>query len=226
MSRILVVENEPALADVVERCLRHDGYTVNVVNPHRTGLSAIDRFRPDLIILDLVLPGMKGIGLCRNIRARTLVPIILLAPRVQGLDELLDGEVSMDDYVRKPFRPRELTGRVKAVLHHFHSQARVNGEALHFGDLRISPATRSVEIGHQRVKLTPKEFDLLRFLAAHPGQIFSREQLLYNVWDYGFVGDQNTIAVHIRRIRSKTELNPGQPRHLKTVLGAGYKFEP
>jgi DNA-binding response OmpR family regulator len=225
MPCILIVGSEPGLADAVERCLRHDGYAVSVVTMHGAALTAIDRVRPDLIVLDL-LPGTNGIDLCRRMRARIGAPIFVLAQKAPGLDELLDCGVSVDDYLTKPLRPRELTARVGALLRRGPSQARGHCAALVVGDLRINAATRSIDNRPQPAKLTPKEFELLRFLAAHPGQIFSREQLLYNVWDSGSWADPSTITIHIRRLRQKIEPNAANPRYLKTVWGAGYTFEP
>jgi DNA-binding response OmpR family regulator len=189
-------------------------------------LSGTDGVFADLVILDLASTEMSGIGLCRRLRARTKAPIIVLAPKVAGLDELLDCAVSVDDYVTKPFRPQELAVRVQAVLQLRTCGRRENGRVLTFGDLRIDSRTRSAFRDGRRVKLTPKEFGLLYFLAAHAGQIYSREQLLYNVWEDSSWADPSTITIHIRRLRLKVEQDPEKPRHLKTLWGAGYTFEP
>jgi len=224
--RVLVVEDEPIVAEVVERYLRRDGYVVNVVHDGDIAIDAVDHFHPDLIVLDLMLPGMDGIEVCRRVRARSTTPIVMLTARGEEVDKLVGLEIGADDYVTKPFSPRELVARVKAVLRRAAGQAFIDGDALRFGDLRISARTRSVEDERGRMSLTAREFDLLLFLARHPAQVFSREQLLDNVWDYEFPGDSSTVTVHMRRLRAKVEADPSRPRHLKTVWGVGYKFEP
>jgi two-component system response regulator ResD len=192
------------------------------------GLRAIeeyDRFQPDLVVLDLMLPELDGMEVCRRIRAHASTPIIMLTARGDELDKLVGLEIGADDYITKPFSPRELAARVKAVLRRT-TAAPTEGDVLRFDDLRISGRARTVEDGSRAISLTAREFDLLFFLARHPGQVFSRDQLLNNVWDFEFPGDDGTVTVHIRRLRSKVESDPSRPRHLKTVWGVGYKFEP
>jgi DNA-binding response OmpR family regulator len=224
--RILVVEDEPMVAEVVERYLRRDGYEVDVVHDGPAALSAIEGFRPDLIVLDVMLPGIDGMEICRRVRSRSSVPIIILTARGDEVDRLLGLEIGADDYVTKPFSPREVAARVKAVLRRAAPGAIAESEALHFGALRINGKTRAVEIGADAIHLTAREFDLLFFLATHPGQVFTRAQMLDAVWDYEFPGDETTVTVHMRRLRAKVEPDPSRPRHLKTVWGVGYKFEP
>jgi DNA-binding response OmpR family regulator len=221
----MVVGDEPRLADAVQRCLGENGQPVRVLSG-RAALNGADGVSPDLVILDLVSTDLSGIGLCRRLRARTRAPIIVLAPKVPGLDELLDCATSVDDYITKPFRPQELAARVRSVLQRRACGSPESGRPLACGDLRIDPRARSAFRPGRRIKLTPKEFGVLYFLAAHAGQIYSREQLLYNVWEEGSWADPSTITIHIRRLRLKVEEDPEKPRHLKTVWGAGYKFEP
>jgi len=223
--RVLVIEDEPMVAEVVERYLRRDGYDVSVVHDGDSALEAFDRFQPDLIVLDVMLPGKDGMEICRQVRARSATPIVMLTARGEELDKLVGLEIGADDYMTKPFSPRELVARVKAVLRRA-APVSVDGDALRFGDLRISARTRTVDDQRGPMNLTAREFDLLFYLAKNPGQVFSREQLLDGVWDFAFPGDTSTVTVHMRRLRSKVEIDPSRPRHLKTVWGVGYKFEP
>jgi two-component system response regulator ResD len=223
--RILVVEDEPTVAEVVDRYLRRDGYNVSVAHDGLHAMDEFDRFQPDLVVLDLMLPKLDGAEVCRRIRARTNTPIIMLTARGDEVDKLVGLEIGADDYITKPFSPRELAARVKAVLRRATATPQVS-DALHFDNIRVSGRTRSVEDERGAISLTAREFDLLFFLARHPGQVFSREQLLDNVWDYEFLGDASTVTVHMRRLRAKVETDPSRPRHLKTVWGVGYKFEP
>ncbi|MGH2588469.1 MAG: response regulator [Dehalococcoidia bacterium] len=224
--RILVVEDEPMVAEVVERYLRRDGHTVRVVHTGTAAVEAVDQFQPDLIVLDLMLPGIDGLEVCRRVRAHAQTPIIILTARGEELDKLVGLELGADDYVTKPFSPRELAARVKAVLRRTGRTVTGDDEALRFDELRINGRTHTVEDGRGPVTLTAREFALLFYLARHPSQVFTREQLMDAVWDYEFAGDASTVTVHMRRLRSKVEVDPSRPRHLKTVWGIGYKFEP
>lgn len=224
--RILVVEDEPMVAEVVERYLRRDGYEVEVVHDGLAALSAIESFRPDLIVLDVMLPGLDGLEICRRVRGSSAVPIIILTARGDEVDRVLGLEIGADDYVTKPFSPREVAARVKAVLRRASPGAITESDTLHFGALRLNGTTRAVELGNEPIHLTAREFDLLFFLATHPGQVFTRAQMLDAVWDFEFPGDETTVTVHMRRLRAKVEPDPSRPRHLKTVWGVGYKFEP
>jgi len=223
--RILIVEDEPTVAEVVDRYLRRDGYDVSVAHDGIQAMEAYDRVQPDLVVLDVMLPGLDGMEVCRQIRSRATTPIIMLTARGDEVDKLVGLQIGADDYVTKPFSPRELAARVKAVLRRS-SAVPQDGDALRFNGLRISGRTRTVQDGRGVITLTAREFDLLFFLARHAGQVFSREQLLDNVWDFEFPGDSSTVTVHMRRLRSKVETDPSRPRHLKTVWGVGYKFEP
>ena len=224
--RILVVEDEPMVAEVVERYLRRDGHDVRVVHDGVAALEAFDRFQPDLVVLDLMLPGVDGMEVCRRVRARSQTPVVMLTARGDEVDKLLGLGIGADDYVTKPFSPRELAARVNAVLRRAAQQSKVDGDWLRFDDPRINGRARTVEDGRGPISLTAREFDLLFHLAQHPGQVFSREQLMDSVWDYEFAGDASTVTVHMRRLRAKLEVDPSRPRHLKTVWGVGYKFEP
>ena len=214
------------VAEVVERYLRRDGYTVSVVHDGDKAMDAFERFQPDLIVLDLMLPGLDGTEICRRVRARSQTSIIMLTARGEETDKIVGLGMGADDYVTKPFSPRELAARVKAVLRRAKNNVEADVDHLRFVDLRINGRTRKVEDHRGPIELTAREFDLLFHLASHPEQVFSREQLLDAVWDLEFPGDASTVTVSIRRLRSKVETDPSRPRHLKTVWGVGYKFEP
>jgi DNA-binding response OmpR family regulator len=224
--RVLVVEDEPMVAEVVERYLRRDGYEVDVTHDGAAALAQFERRRPDLVVLDLMLPGVDGMEVCRRLRTQAETPVIMLTARAEEVDKLLGLGLGADDYVTKPFSPRELVARVRAVLRRAASTASQARGSLRFGDLRIDVPSRLVEGPQGPASLTAKEFDLLVHLARHPHQVFSREQLMNAVWDYEFAGDTATVTVHMRRLRAKVEADASRPRHLKTVWGVGYKFEP
>ena len=224
--RILIVEDEQIVAEVVDRYLRHDGFDTLLVADGNDALQALDRFMPDLIVLDLMLPGLDGLEVCRRVRARGETPVIMLTARGQESDKLVGLGLGADDYVTKPFSPRELAARVKVVLRRAKSTPAVDSDRIRFDDLRIGERSRRVEDSRGEISLTAREFDLLLFMARHPGQAFTRDQLMDSVWDFDFAGDASTVTVHMRRLRSKVELDPSRPRHIKTVWGVGYKFEP
>ena len=226
--RILVVDDEPIVTEVVQRYLSREGYRVTVAPDGESALRLAREVGPDLVVLDLMLPKIDGLEVCQRLRADYSFPIIMLSAKGEESDKILGLGLGADDYVTKPFSPGELTARVKAVLRRTASgavQPRA-GDALQFEGLRINPHSRVVERDGEAVHLTAKEFDLLYFLAKHVGQVFSREQLLDNVWDFEWYGDASTVTVHIRRLREKVEPNPMRPRYVKTVWGVGYKFEP
>ena len=214
------------VAEVVQRYLRRDGHEVQVVRDGNAALEMFDRFQPDLIVLDVMLPGIDGFEVCRRVRARSQTPVIMLTARGEEIDKLVGLGLGADDYVTKPFSPRELAARVKAMLRRAAQHPQVEGELLRFDDLRINGGMRTVEDRHGSIELTAREFDLLFYLASHPGQVFTRNQLMDAVWDYEFAAETSTVTVHMRRLRSKVEIDPSRPRHLKTVWGVGYKFEP
>ncbi|MDQ2744743.1 MAG: response regulator transcription factor [Chloroflexota bacterium] len=222
--RILVVDDERTIRDVVEQYLRREGYeTVGVGDGEAAVVAAADA---DLVVLDLMLPKLDGLEVCRRIRAEREVPIIMLTAKSEEIDKLLGLGLGADDYLTKPFSPRELVARVQAVLRRAQSGPKQPGDVVQVGDLRISPKLRSVERSGRSLDLTAREFDLLLFLASNPGQVFTREQLLDRVWDYHFPGDTSTVTVHVRRLREKIEPDPVRPRYVKTVWGVGYKVDP
>jgi DNA-binding response OmpR family regulator len=223
MARILVVEDEPTVRDVVARYLRREGYHVDAASDGAEGLHKALTGQPDLVVLDLMLPRLDGLEVCRRLRAARQTPVIMLTAKVEDGDVILGLGLGADDYVRKPFSPPELVARIKAVLRRGSSGA--GGATIAAGELRIDEAARMVWRGEEAIDLTATEFDLLRHLAGHPGQVFSREQLLSCVWGYDYAGDTGTVTVHMRRLREKVEHDPSAPRWLKTVWGVGYKFE-
>jgi len=181
----------------------------------------------DLVILDIMLPAESGLDLLRELRSTGETPVILLTSRAEETDRVLGLELGADDYVTKPFSPRELVARVRSVLRRADPQRSLDGARLEFDGLVIDPATREVTVGDREADLTAREFDLLHYLAAHPRQVFSRNQLLEHVWDSSVEWqDPATVTVHIRRIRTKIELHPGKPRWVTTAWGVGYRFEP
>jgi DNA-binding response OmpR family regulator len=224
--RVLVVDDEPIVTEVIERYLRREGFAVSLAGDGRRGLELARSTAPDLVILDLMLPKLDGLEVCRTLRAESGVPIILLTAKGEETDKILGLGLGADDYVVKPFSPGELVARIKAVLRRAQASPSADAGALRFGDLRIVPRQRRVEVAGRPLDLTAKEFDLLYFLARQPGQVFTREQLLDQVWDYQYVGDASTVTVHVRRLREKLEADPVRPRWVKTVWGVGYKFEP
>jgi DNA-binding response OmpR family regulator len=177
-------------------------------------------------VLDVMLPGIDGLEVCRRVRARAQTPVIMLTARGEEVDKLVGLGLGADDYVTKPFSPRELAARVTAVLRRSGQRSDADGEVIRADDLQINARTRTVENRRGAVPLTAREFDLLHYLARHPRQVFTREQIMDSVWDYEFAGDSSTVTVHMRRLRAKVERDPSRPRYLKTVWGVGYKFEP
>ena len=223
--RILVVEDEPQIAEVVERYLRRDGHDVEVVGDGEAALDSFELRRPSLMVLDLMLPGVDGLEVCRQVRERSQLPIIMLSARAEEVDKLRGLASGADDYVTKPFSPRELAARVAAVLRRAGEPASPERE-LRWGDIRLDPLGRRAFSGERPLALTAREFDLLFHLASHPGRAFSRAELLDAIWDSEFDGGDGTVTVHMRRLRAKVEAVPSRPRHLRTVWGIGYKFEP
>jgi DNA-binding response OmpR family regulator len=226
--RVLVVDDEPMVRDVLARYLARDGFEVETVGDGEAALAAFETVRPDLILLDLMLPRVDGFEVFRRLReAGAASPVIMLTARGEVTDRIVGLEIGADDYVSKPFSPKEVVARVRAVLRR--SRAAVDGEGadpLRFGELEIDARTREVRADGELVQLTPKEFDLLHLLASSPRTVFSRYRLLDELWDVAFQGDPATVTVHVRRIREKIEPDPSQPRYLVTVWGAGYRFEP
>ena len=225
-TRVLVVEDESMVSEVVGRYLRLEGYEVAVAEDGAQALRLATEWGPDLVVLDLMLPVVDGLEVCRQLRKDTQVPIIMLTARGEETDRIVGLELGADDYMVKPFSPRELTARVKSVLRRtMASPSPAPGGLLRYDSLTINPQTREVSDHRREIGLTSKEFDLLHFLASHPNQVFTREQLMDQVWDYTYAADYSTVTVHIRRLREKVEADPVKPRYIKTVWGVGYKFQ-
>jgi DNA-binding response OmpR family regulator len=225
MSTVLVVDDEPVVRDVVVRYLEHDGFETLVAADGDTARAMIEEREPTLIVLDVMLPGIDGLSLCRWIRERSSVPVILLTARGEEADRIVGLDLGADDYMTKPFSPRELTARVRAVLRRG-ATAQPSREIASFGDVELDASSRLARKGGDAVELTTREFDLIWFFAANPGHVFSRDLLMDRVWGYASAVETGTVTVHIRRLREKLETNPQQPRHLKTVWGVGYRLDP
>ncbi|MBP8292274.1 MAG: response regulator transcription factor [Caldilineaceae bacterium] len=226
---ILVVDDEPSISEVVGLYLERAGFQVRLAPDGAAALAELTRALPDLVILDLMLPEIDGLELTRRLRAVSNTPIIMLTARREEIDRVLGLEMGADDYVVKPFSPPELVSRVRAVLRRAQPAERrpeTDAATLAFGAVRIDPAARVVMIGGEPVNLTAKEFDLLCFFARNPRQVFNRDQLLDQVWGETEYIDPSTVTVHIRRLREKVEADPANPRHILTVWGVGYRFEP
>jgi DNA-binding response OmpR family regulator len=223
--RILVVDDEPMVREVVTAYLEKEGFAVTGAGDGRAALDLVPRTRPDLIVLDVMLPHVDGFSVLSRIRRDSDVPVILLTARTDETDRVLGLELGADDYVVKPFSPRELAARVRSVLRR--SSARIAPTLLEFDGLTIDGSSREVTVGGRIVDMPPKEFDLLAFMAASPRQVFSRGQLLQHVWDSSpDYQDPSTVTVHVRRVRSKIEADVDTPRWVTTVWGVGYRFEP
>ncbi len=224
---VLVVDDEPTIAEVVSRYLERAGYQTRVAGDGAHALELVARQRPDLIVLDLMLPGIDGLEVMRRLRQpeRERIGLILLTAKGEESDRVIGLRLGADDYVVKPFSPVELVARVDAVLRRVDT-APAQEAPIELSDLTIDPAARQVFVRGEEVLLTQREFDVLLFLARHPGQAFSRNQLMDAIWQYSFYTDTSTVTVHIRRLRSKIESDPGQPRHIQTVWGVGYRFVP
>jgi two-component system, OmpR family, response regulator ResD len=224
---ILVVDDEPTIAEVVARYLERAGYETRTAPDGPSAVAAALDKRPDLIVLDIMLPGFDGLEVMRRTREdlEGAVPVILLTAKGEEADRLVGLRLGADDYVVKPFSPAELVARVDAVLRRARP-AEGPADPLRFGELEIDPGARLVRIGDREPELTQREFDLLHFLACHPGQVFSRDQLIDRVWQFSFYTDTTTVTVHIRRLRSKIEPQPSEPKWIETVWGVGYRFRP
>ncbi len=224
-SRVLVVDDEPMVREVVTAYLEREGFLVACAATGPEAVRAIDTGRPDLVVLDVMLPGLDGLEILRRLRAASTIPVILLTARTEETDRVIGLELGADDYVVKPFSPRELTARVRSVLRR--ARPEPDRPRIEYERIVIDGATREVTVDGAAVELTPKEFDLLAFLAGSPRQVFSRGQLLESVWDSSLdYQDPSTVTVHIRRLRQKLEDEPNKPSWLRTVWGVGYKFEP
>ena len=225
---VLVVDDEPTIAEVVARYLQRAGYATQTASDGAHAMDAATTLQPDLIVLDVKLPRVDGLEVMRRLRAegRQQPAVILLSGRAGELDRVIGLRSGADDYVVKPFSPVELVARVEAVMRRTEPAPRERVEPIEFRELRIDPAARRVSTRDEEVQLAQREFDLLLYLAEHPNEVFSRDELMRAVWQYSFYTDDSTVTVHMRRLRAKVEEDPANPRHLKTVWGVGYRFEP
>jgi DNA-binding response OmpR family regulator len=224
----MVVEDDANLLNALVYNLGREGYAVVTAADGEQALETARREKPDLIILDIMLPKLSGLEVCRILRREMTVPILMLTARAEETDKIVGLELGADDYMTKPFSIRELLARVRAVLRRTDMTKTTTaeaGSALKFNDLEIDPARHRAALHGKALDLTPKEFDLLAFLVRNKGLVFSREQLLEKVWGYDYAGDTRTIDVHVRWLRRKIEADPQQPRHLITIRGVGYKLE-
>ena len=231
--KILIVDDDNNIAELISLYLTKECFECKIVNDGEAALKAFPRFRPDLILLDLMLPGMDGYEVCREIRHKSKVPIIMLSAKGEVFDKVLGLELGADDYIIKPFDSKELVARVKAVLRRFQNTAVLPKEepetvaqpakAVEYPDLIINLTNYSVTYRGENIEMPPKELELLYFLASSPNQVFTREQLLDNIWGYEYIGDTRTVDVHIKRLREKINGNPNWT--ISTVWGIGYKFE-
>ncbi len=226
--RVLVVEDEPMTAEVVSRYLERAGYETQVESNGSAALPRASAWGPDLIVLDIRLPGVSGLEVLRHLRALKGggFPVILLSAKGEEADRLLGLRLGADDYVVKPFSAAELVARVTAVLRRHGEDDDRAASPLVFDGLEVEPASRRVQVDGRAVALTQREFDLLLFMASRPGQVFTREQLMDEVWQFQFYSDTTTVTVHVRRLRAKIERDPSQPARIQTVWGVGYRFRP
>jgi two-component system, OmpR family, response regulator ResD len=225
MKTVLVVDDEPIVRDVVVRYLTREGYRTLEAGDGDHARRLIESQEPSLVVLDVMLPGTDGLELCRWIRTRSELPVIMLTARGEEADRIVGLELGADDYLTKPFSPRELAARVRTVLRRAGREPR-KGERLSLNGLTIDAASREVTKGGVPLTLTAREFDLLWFLASNPRRVFSRDQLMDGVWGYSAALDTGTVTVHVRRLREKIEDEPSHPRFLQTVWGVGYRFAP
>ncbi|MCB0917379.1 MAG: response regulator transcription factor [Actinobacteria bacterium] len=227
MTKILVVEDEASFRDALSFMLRKEGYEVELAEDGVAAVETYERTSPDLILLDLMLPGISGTEACRQIRQRSNVPIIMVTAKDTEIDKVVGLELGADDYVTKPFSARELVARIRAVLRRgVEDQDELSSAIVECGPVRMDVDRHVVAINGVEASLPLKEFDLLELLLRNPGRVMTRTQLIDRVWGADYVGDTKTLDVHIKRLRSKIEPDPGQPRLLLTVRGLGYKFDP
>ncbi len=226
-ARVLIIDDDPTVAEVLARYLTREGYVVDTESDGDAGLKNALAELPDLVVLDLMLPGLNGVEVCQRLRAVAPVPVIMLTARGEERDRICGLELGADDYVAKPFSPRELTARARAVLRRANGSMalRSGTETLSAGAIDVDPSSREVHVDGRPVALTAKEFDLLAHLMRNPRRTYRREELLEEVWGFSY-GDASTVTVHVRRLREKVEADPSQPCHVRTVWGVGYRFDP
>ncbi|MBS4889375.1 MAG: response regulator transcription factor [Anaerococcus vaginalis] len=225
MSRILIVEDELDLANIIKDYLEKELYEVEICSQGDEAIEIFDKFKPSLVILDLMLPGMNGYEICQNIRIKSTIPILILSAKIDEFDKVKGLDLGADDYITKPFRPRELLARVNAQLRRSQVFNKENLEIIDIENIRIYTKEYKVEKDSRDLDLSRNEFELLMFLSKNPRQVFSREQLYDRIWGFDSYGDLNTVTVTINRLRQKIEDNPKNPKYILTVWGVGYKFE-
>lgn len=225
MSRILIVEDELDLANIIKDYLVKELYEVEICTEGDKAIEIFDKFKPSLVILDLMLPGMNGYEICQNIRIKSTIPILILSAKIDEFDKVKGLNLGADDYITKPFRPRELLARVNAQLRSSQVFNKENLEIIDIENIRIYTKEYKVEKNGRDLDLSRNEFELLVFLSKNPRQVFSREQLYERIWGFDSYGDLNTVTVTINRLRQKIEDNPKNPKYILTVWGVGYKFE-
>ncbi len=225
MTRVLIVEDEESFADPLAFMLRKEGFTAAVATDGQEALEEFDRNGADIVLLDLMLPGMSGTDVCKQIRQRSAVPVIMVTARDAEIDKVVGLELGADDYVTKPYSARELIARVRAVLRRGGEAEEPQSQALEAGPVRMDVERHVVTVSGEEISLPLKEFDLLEYLLRNVGRVLTRGQLIDRVWGADYVGDTKTLDVHIKRLRSKLEPDPAEPSHLVTVRGLGYKFE-
>jgi two-component system response regulator RegX3 len=225
MTRLLVVEDEESFSDALSYMLRREGYEVAVAATGREALATFDRSGADLVLLDLMLPELSGTEVCRELRQRSNVPIIIVTARDAEIDKVVGLELGADDYVTKPFSSRELLARVRAVLRRGGDGEELASTVVEAGPVRMDVDRHTVTVNNEAVNLPLKEFDLLELLMRNSGRVLTRGQLIDRVWGADYVGDTKTLDVHVKRLRAKIERDPANPTHLLTVRGLGYKFE-
>ena len=224
MTKILLIEDEDSIRESVSFLLQKEGFKVIEENDGLKGVEKFEKESADLLLLDLMLPGLDGLEICKRIRKTSQVPIIMLTAKDTELDKVLGLELGADDYITKPFSSRELIARVKAILRRF-SEPIENPEIVETKEIKIDPIKHKVFVRGEEIKLPLKEFDLLLYLSQNPGRVLTREQIIDRIWGHDYFGDTKTLDVHIKRIRSKIEKNPNDPKIIETIRGLGYKFE-
>ena len=225
MTRVLVVEDEESISDPLSYLLRQEGFEVAVAATGPDGLAEFDRGGADIVLLDLMLPGLSGTEVCRTLRAKSSVPVIMLTARDSEIDKVVGLELGADDYVTKPYSTRELVARIRAVLRRQGEPEEPVSATLEVGPVRMDVERHVVTVRGEMVAMPLKEFELLEMLLRNAGRVLTRGQLIDRVWGSDYVGDTKTLDVHVKRLRSKIEPDPAAPRHLVTVRGLGYKFE-
>jgi two-component system response regulator RegX3 len=225
VSRILVVEDEESYSDPLSYLLRREGYEVAVAETGPAALAQFDKNGADLVLLDLMLPGLSGVDVCRQLRQRSSVPVIMLTAKDSEIDKVVGLEIGADDYVTKPYSSRELLARIKAVLRRLSEPEELVPPTLESGPVRMDVERHTVTVSGVATSLPLKEFELLEMLLRNAGRVLTRMQLIDRVWGSDYVGDTKTLDVHVKRLRAKIEPDPASPRHIVTVRGLGYKFE-